>query len=73
MKSEIPPAGSYAVDTRSDRVGQVMGKAGPYVQLRPPLGGREWDVPLDRLRPARTSEELSARVGELNRNSRLRP
>jgi hypothetical protein len=36
-----------------------------------PTGGREWDVPLDALRPARTAEELSARVGELNKQSGL--
>ncbi|AXK32962.1 hypothetical protein DVA86_10165 [Streptomyces armeniacus] len=71
MNSEIPPAGSYAVDTRNGRVGEVMGKEGPYAQLRPPLGGREWDVPPENLRPARTGEELSARVRGLNRNSQL--
>ncbi|MGH3312764.1 MAG: hypothetical protein ACRDP3_19650 [Streptomyces sp.] len=71
MNSEIPPPGSYAVDTRSNRVGRVMGSEGPYVQLRPPSGGREWDVPRSALRPACSAEELSARVGDLNRNSRL--
>jgi hypothetical protein len=71
MNGEIPSTGSFAVDTRTNRIGQVMGCEGPYVQLRPPTGGREWDVPLDALRPARTAEELSARVGELNKQSRL--
>lgn len=35
--------GTYAVDTRTGRVGRVMGHEGPYVQLRPYGGGREWD------------------------------
>ncbi|OEU95774.1 hypothetical protein [Streptomyces oceani] len=71
MNNQIPRRGSYAVDTRTNVVGEVMDSRGPYVQLRPPAGGREWDVPLEALRPARTREELSARVSELNRNSQL--
>ncbi|UGY95325.1 hypothetical protein [Streptomyces gobiensis] len=67
----IPSIGAYAVDTRTDRVGQVMGHEGPYVQLRPPGGGREWDCPPDRLRRAAPRDELRARVMELNRVSRL--
>jgi len=64
----IPAIGSYAVDTRTDRVGQVMGTVGGLVQLRPPGGGREWDCPPDALRPAGTGEELRARVTEINRD-----
>ncbi|MDF4253902.1 MULTISPECIES: hypothetical protein [Streptomyces] len=71
MESEIPPAGAFAVDVRTGRVGQVMGREGPYVQLRPPGGGCEWDVPPDAVRPARVSEELRARVTDLNWQSRL--
>ncbi len=39
-----PSVGSVAMDTRTGRVGIVMGHEGPYVQLRPYGGGREWDV-----------------------------
>ncbi|MDG9702703.1 hypothetical protein [Streptomyces sp. DH37] len=63
-----PAVGSYAVDSRSDRVGQVTGTAGGLVRLRPPGGGREWDCPADALRPAGTGEELRARVTEINRD-----
>ena len=66
MNSEIPPAGAYAVDTRTDRVGQVMEVRGPYVHLRPPTGGREWEAPREAVRPAQVREELSARVSDLN-------
>lgn len=65
---KIPPTGSYAVDTRTDRVGRVMGSEGPYVQLRPPAGGTEWDVPPEALRPAGTLEELRAKVTEINKD-----
>ena len=71
MNGEILSTGSFAIDTRTNRIGQVMGREGPYVQLRPPTGGRDWDVPLTALRAARTAEELSARVSELNKQSRL--
>ncbi|MGH3309842.1 MAG: hypothetical protein ACRDP3_04555 [Streptomyces sp.] len=71
MTSEIPPFGAFAVDTRSGRVGRVMGAEGPYVQLRPLAGGKEWDVPPEHLRVALVMEELSARVAELNRQSRM--
>ncbi|CAL9481050.1 MULTISPECIES: hypothetical protein [Streptomyces] len=63
-----PVVGSYVVDSRSDRVGQVMGTVGGLVRLRPPGGGLEWDCPADALRPAGTCEELRARVTEINRD-----
>jgi hypothetical protein len=66
-----PSLGTYAVDTRTNRVGQVMGHEGPYVQLRPPGGGREWDVPPEAVRPASVRDELRARVTERNWESRL--
>ncbi|WP_399935512.1 hypothetical protein [Streptomyces kanamyceticus] len=54
------------VDTRTDKTGYVMGHEGPYVQLRPPRGGTEWDVPLAALRRPTQSEELSAKVSVAN-------
>lgn len=73
MNCETPPAGSYAVDVRTGILGKVMSREGPYVQLRPLTGGREWDVPPESLRTAGTLEELSARVSEFNRTRRLLP
>ncbi|MDX3693401.1 hypothetical protein PV726_24240 [Streptomyces europaeiscabiei] len=46
------PQRSYAVDVRDGRLGEVMGREGGYVQLRPVGGGREWDCPPDTLREA---------------------
>ncbi|WP_249126156.1 MULTISPECIES: hypothetical protein [unclassified Streptomyces] len=50
------PVGSYVVDTRTGRFGVVMGHEGPYVQLRPYGGGREWDAAPDAVREAAPAE-----------------
>ncbi|AWW39680.1 MULTISPECIES: hypothetical protein [Streptomyces] len=55
-----PAVGSYVVDTRTGRLGVVMGHEGPYVQLRPYGGGREWDVEPAAVRRATDAERLSA-------------
>ncbi|MEI5009062.1 hypothetical protein RB196_18810 [Streptomyces sp. PmtA] len=52
--------GALVVDTQSNRVGYVMGHEGPYVQLRPVTGGREWDADPARVRPATDAERLTA-------------
>lgn len=62
-----PDVGALVVDRRNGKVGVVMGHVGPYVQLRPPRGGREWDVPPEDVRPPTTAEELSAKVAVANR------
>ncbi|MEV7679404.1 hypothetical protein AB0O64_12730 [Streptomyces sp. NPDC088341] len=59
--------GAMMVDRRSGKVGVVMGRVGPYVQLRPPRGGREWDVPPEDVRTPTPTEELSAKVAVANR------
>ncbi|MFI6932968.1 hypothetical protein [Streptomyces sp. NPDC050287] len=65
-----PPRGSYVVDTRTGRVGIVMGHEGPYVQLRPLGGGREWDAGPDAVRRATPAERLSAATAYANARSR---
>ncbi|MGW7606883.1 hypothetical protein ACWGKW_06290 [Streptomyces sp. NPDC054766] len=65
-----PPIGSYAVDTRTGRLGTVMGSEGPYVQLRPLGGGREWDCVPEAVRQATTAERLSAATAYVNARSR---
>jgi hypothetical protein len=66
----VPEVGTLAVDTRNDRLGEVMGAVGLYVQLRPLGGGIEWDVPPQALREATTSDELRAKVREVNASRR---
>jgi hypothetical protein len=65
-----PPIGTYAVDTRTGRVGRVMGHEGPYVQLRPVGGGREWDCAPECVRAATTIERLRAATAYENARSR---
>ncbi|MCD9878248.1 hypothetical protein AB0G54_07720 [Streptomyces yokosukanensis] len=67
---DVPEVGTVVVDTRSDQLGEVMGAEGPYVQLRPLGGGIEWDVPPRALREATTSDELRAKVREVNASRR---
>ncbi|SOE27594.1 hypothetical protein SAMN05442782_4388 [Streptomyces sp. OK228] len=65
-----PPIGSYVVDTHTGRVGMVMGHEGPYVQLRPLGGGKEWDCAPDAVRRATAAERLSAATACANARSR---
>ncbi|MDL5201484.1 hypothetical protein [Streptomyces sp. ALI-76-A] len=65
-----PPVGSYVVDTRTGRVGIVMGHEGPYVQLRPYGGGREWDADPGAVRHATPAERLSTMTAYANARSR---
>ncbi|MEV0171721.1 hypothetical protein AB0I00_11470 [Streptomyces sp. NPDC050803] len=55
-----PPLGSYVIDTRTGRIGIVMGHVGPYVQLRPYGGGREWDAAPEAVRRATSAERARA-------------
>ncbi|MFD5287152.1 MULTISPECIES: hypothetical protein [Streptomyces] len=65
-----PPVGAYAIDTRTGRVGLVMGHEGPYVQMRPYGGGREWDAAPGDVRHATPAERLSAATAYTNARSR---
>ncbi|GAA2433182.1 MULTISPECIES: hypothetical protein [Streptomyces] len=64
------PVGSYVVDVRNGRVGRVMGHVGPYLQLRPIGGGREWDCPPEGVRAATDAERISAATSYVNARSR---
>ncbi|MEV6958109.1 hypothetical protein AB0M97_02660 [Streptomyces sp. NPDC051207] len=48
----------------------VMGHEGPYLQLRPLSGGREWDAEPADVRPLTAEELLRARLAETNERSR---
>lgn len=58
--------GTSMVDERTGDIGLVMGSVGPYLQLRPPQGGKEWDVPPDALRKPTAMETLRAKVSVAN-------
>ncbi|MEU2717223.1 hypothetical protein [Streptomyces sp. NPDC007205] len=68
--SKRPAVGSHVVDTRTGRLGIVMGAEGPYVQLRPYGGGREWDAEPGALRTATAAERLRAATAYANARSR---
>ncbi|CAL9417852.1 hypothetical protein SUDANB58_01783 [Streptomyces sp. enrichment culture] len=65
-----PPVGAYVIDTRTGRLGIVMGHEGPYVQLRPYGGGREWDAEPCAVRHATQAERISAVTAYANARSR---
>jgi hypothetical protein len=60
------PTGSLAFDTETSKLGYVMGHEGPYTQLRPVNGGREWDADPACVRSATNEERLRA-MQERNR------
>ncbi|MET4926930.1 hypothetical protein P3L51_32030 [Streptomyces sp. PSRA5] len=62
--------GDTVHDPARDRVGVVMARQGPYIQLRPLGGGREWDADPTRVRRLGPAELLSARVADVNTRSR---
>lgn len=62
---------TYALDVRDGRIGEVMGREGGYVQLRPVGGGREWDCPPEALGDVSPGDLLRARVRRVNREGRL--
>jgi hypothetical protein len=66
----LPPVGTAVNDTARNRVGVVMAHDGPYLQLRPLSGGREWDADPSRIQLLTVAELLSARVAEANKRSR---
>lgn len=58
--------GAYVVDTRTDVIGEVMAAADGVLWLRPPRGGREWEVPQDAVRPPTAAEALRAKLARAN-------
>jgi len=65
-----PGLGDLVEDAGSKRTGEVMGFEGPYVQLRPVGGGREWDAMPECLRPLTRAEALRVAVAVANARSR---
>ncbi|MEV5509088.1 hypothetical protein [Streptomyces orinoci] len=68
--TQDPQPGTYVVDTRTGRLGQVMAREGKFLQLRPPRGGLEWDAEPHAVRPATPAERLTANVQAANSASR---
>jgi hypothetical protein len=62
--------GALVIDTARQRLGRVMGHYGPYLQLRPPGGGLEWDARPESVREAREDEIMHVRAEEAGRAAR---
>ncbi|MFI9822783.1 hypothetical protein ACIHFC_20255 [Streptomyces sp. NPDC052013] len=58
---------------RDGRIGEVMGRVGGRVQLRPVGGGREWDCPVEEVGEAPAGAVLRERVRWADREARSRP
>ncbi|MDQ0934477.1 hypothetical protein QFZ49_004417 [Streptomyces turgidiscabies] len=71
MAAKVSSEVTYALDVRDGRIGEVMGRVGGYVQLRPVGGGREWDCPPEALADVPPGDLLRARVRRVNREGRL--
>lgn len=54
--------GVFVMDTRENRLVQVIGDIGDRVQVRTPGGGLEWEVPAGALRLATSEERAAARA-----------
>lgn len=70
---EKRPIGTLVIDMRRQLLARVMGHEGPYLQLRPPGGGREWDAVPAHVREAKGDEILRASVHEVSHATRGRP
>ncbi|AJC58461.1 MULTISPECIES: hypothetical protein [Streptomyces] len=66
----IPDVGAYVIDTRDGRVGEVMGREGARLRLRPVGGGREWECAPGATRCATAGERLRAETRYANARSR---
>ncbi|MFJ3672033.1 hypothetical protein ACIPSE_36825 [Streptomyces sp. NPDC090106] len=71
LRAERPPVGSYVIDGRDGRIGEVMGHLAGRAQLRPVGGGREWDCPPHETEPVAREEVLRARVRQVNQERRM--
>lgn len=69
MNGYTPKIGDLVYDEARRKVGRVMDRVGPYWQLKPSGGGREWDAH-GPLRPATQEERLSCDVALANARSR---
>ncbi|MDT0309047.1 hypothetical protein RM780_19075 [Streptomyces sp. DSM 44917] len=61
--------GALARDSRSLRVGVVVGRQGQTYQLRPVKGGGVWDAPAEDVHPVSASDLLREKVRQANRRS----
>ncbi|MET8982914.1 hypothetical protein ABZX85_45805 [Streptomyces sp. NPDC004539] len=64
--------GMYVLDTKSNRIGEVMDRLNGHLQLRPIGGGVEWDCHPTDTEPPTPEALLSERVRSRNKTTRTR-
>ncbi|MFI1967668.1 hypothetical protein BLA24_00465 [Streptomyces cinnamoneus] len=64
-----PEAGTWVVDVRRDRVGEVVEVSDGRVSLRDLTSREEWEASPCDVRPATANDELRAKVADLNHRS----
>ncbi|WP_330174523.1 hypothetical protein OG875_13815 [Streptomyces sp. NBC_01498] len=67
---EPPAVGTLLHDTERDKVGEFRGAVGGVWHLRPPGGGKEWEVAPRNVMPAGPYELLRAATAEDNATRR---
>jgi hypothetical protein len=65
-----PPLGAYVIDTRTSRLGRVMGYGSAGLLLRPYGTGRSWSCAAEATRIATQAERLRAATAYANARSR---
>lgn len=64
-----PVIGETVRDIKSGKIGVVKGNEGPYYQMRPLCGGREWDVNPEDIREVDPDDASRGHVAVTNRQS----
>ncbi|OEU86018.1 hypothetical protein DB35_10750 [Streptomyces abyssalis] len=57
------------VDTRTSKIGELVGRDGTQLLLRPVRGGREWTCPPGSTREPTAAEKMHAGVAAANARS----
>ncbi|MET8681897.1 hypothetical protein ABZW18_31040 [Streptomyces sp. NPDC004647] len=70
MSEQRWEVGTLVWDSEEERIGVVIGPAGPRVRLRPMGGGRDWEADPACVRRASAQERLHAKVAQANAESR---
>lgn len=64
------PLGAYVIDTRTGRLGRIIGYGSAGLLLRPYGAGRPWSCPAEETRLATVTERLRAATSYANARSR---
>lgn len=66
-----PELGTLLMDITKNQIGEFRGEWAGRWSLRPPKGGREWEVDPDDAQLATAEQKLAAQVARVNALSRV--